>query len=594
MNRDSTTPVDGVSRRSVLAAGAAGLTLSTSGCIDRVQSVVDDEGTEQLSISILTVPADGDRENVQLARHLEENLEAVGVDVSIDMRSRSEVLETVLIEHDFDCYVGTHPTSDDPDFLYEALHSTYASEAGWQNPFGFTSIAFDALLEEQRRTDGEARRRNVGEVLNALAQEKPFDPICVPDAYRIARTDRFEGWDGGHLGTRHGYLGLKPTANVDRLHALLTDSRPSRNVNPLSAPYRDQGPTIGLLYDSLVTVRDGSYEPWLAESWEWREPDENATENELATATIALREGCVFHDGEPVTARDVAFTYRFLGDTALGRANAPSPAPRYRSHAAAIERVKIEGDHRLTIGVSTGTEAGTRALAVPILPKHRWEAQVLDRSDGGDFSAPQGEWGLVTMDNLPPTGSGPYRYADHAEREHLTLVRFEDHFTRRENVDQPEAPVEELRFTVDPGSKSSIKRIDSGDADVTASRLGAHAIVEIPDGSDLTRLESPSQTFYLLGFNTRTSPFSNSHFRRAVAQLLDKASLVENVFDDHARPLATPVSDEWTPEELAWNGQDPVTPFFGTDGELDVERARRTFEGAGFRYDDRGRLLSRH
>ncbi len=585
MNRNSTTSVDGISRRSVLAAGAAGLALSTSGCIESVQSVVNGSGDGQVSLSIMTVPADGDRENVQIARHLEENLEAAGVDVSVDMRSRSEFLEAILLDHEFDCYVGRHPGEYDPDFLYETLHSTYASEKGWQNPFGVTSpIAFDRPLEAQRAADGDERRDHIATLLSNLATAVPFEPICIPDENRIARSDRFEGWDSGHLATRHGYLGLEPAADVDRLHALITDSRISRNLNPLSATLRERGTIIDLVYDSLLTERDGEIEPWLAESIE------TETEDGSTTIHVTLREECLFHDEEPVTAEDVAFTYRFLDDTSLGRTSISSPAPRYRGHVSAIDHVAVDDQYQLTITTSTGEAVALRALTVPIVPRHRWRDQVVDRSEDDEFSTEQGEWGLVTMDNIPATGGGPYRFESNSEREYLTLERYDDHFTRREN-DLPEAPVEELEFSIDPGSKSSIERVASGNADVTASMVSASTVADIPDESGLTHLEQGSNTFYHLGFNTRKTPFSNVHFRRAVAQLLDKAWLVENVFYGHASPITTPVADEWTPDELAWEGEDPAAPFVGSDGELDVELAKQAFENAGYRYDEEGRLL---
>ncbi|WP_265111180.1 ABC transporter substrate-binding protein [Halosolutus halophilus] len=600
MNRDSTNSVDGVSRRSVLAAGAAGLALSTSGCIDRVRSVVNDAGGEQFSLSILTVPADGDRENVQIATHLADNLEAVGMDVSVEMRSRAEFLEAVLIEHDFDCYVGRHPADYDPDFLYEALHSSYASEAGWQNPFGYTDYRVDDLLEEQRRADGEERKEVVTDLLEAIARRQPFVPICIPDEVRVARTDRFEGWEDGHLAKRSGYLGLDPQAEEAQLHALVTDSRISRNLNPLSSTLRERGTTIDLLYDSLLTERDGELIPWLAKDVEWIEDEDGS-----ATATVTLREDCLFHDSEPndrkqVTAQDVAFTYQFLADTSLGRADVPSPAPRYQGPVSAIDWIDPDGQYQLTISMTTGTEVGERALTVPILPKHRWRAQVVDRSSNDDFSAPQGTWGLVTMDNIPPTGSGPYRYVDSTEREYLTLERFDDHFTLREDVDLPEPTVEEIRFSIDPGSKSSVERVMSGNADVTASMLGASAIANIPDVPGMTKVESSSRMFYHIGFNRRRTPFSKPDFRRAVARMIDKQYLVEDVFDEYASPVATPVTGEWIPDDhdLAWNdedGVDPVVPFIGSDGELNVEEARTRFvEVTGYRLDDAGRLLNQN
>ena len=102
MNRNMTDPVDGVDRRSVLAAGAAGLSLSLSGCIDSVRSVVTDNEDDPLSLSIVTVPDDYSRETMRIARHLESNLQAVGIDANIEMRSQSDFLEMVLLDHDFD------------------------------------------------------------------------------------------------------------------------------------------------------------------------------------------------------------------------------------------------------------------------------------------------------------------------------------------------------------------------------------------------------------------------------------------------------------------------------------------------------------
>ncbi|MXV64019.1 ABC transporter substrate-binding protein [Natronorubrum sp. JWXQ-INN-674] len=611
MNCDTNGPVDGVDRRSVLAAGAAGLSLSLSGCIDTVRSVVNDDGDDQLSLSIVTVPADGDRENVRIARHLESNLEAVGVDVTLTMRSRSEFLEKVLIDHDFDLYVGRHPADYDPDFLYEALHSTYADEAGWQNPFRYSNPTFfDPLLEEQRRAEGEERRARIDSVLDGLAEEKPFEPICRPGEYRVARTDRFDGWDDGHLATRRGYLGLDPLdEEIDRLDALVTDARPSQNVNPLSATARERGPIVDLLYDSLGTVHssdDGEHEiaEWLAESWEWETPSDDEP-GEKTIATVTLREDCTFHDGEPVTAADVAFTYRFIADTALGQADSPSPAPRYRGLTSLIDEHGIEiddeSDYRLRIPVEADRAVAERAFTVPILPRHIWREELRDRIDtAGDVTAPQGQWGLVTTSSVDPIGSGPYQFESQSDRDYLALERFDDHFTRREDLDGDHllAPmVEELRFNVDPGSSSSIARVESGAADVTSSMLETHAINEISDEPEIQRLEDPSWTFYHLGFNTRVPPCSNPHFRRAVSQLIDKKWVVEEIFYDHAEPIATPVADEWVPDELAWDddtSEDPVTPFVGTDGSLNVEAARAAFDAAGYASDSDGRLLGRY
>jgi hypothetical protein len=109
MNWNPTLPDDGLSRRSFLAAGATGAAITTSGCMNSVRSVVGQAGDDQLSLSIATVPAEGDKQSIQIARRLESNLKKAGMAVSLDVRSQSEMLKAVLIDHDFDIYVGLHP-----------------------------------------------------------------------------------------------------------------------------------------------------------------------------------------------------------------------------------------------------------------------------------------------------------------------------------------------------------------------------------------------------------------------------------------------------------------------------------------------------
>ena len=606
MNWDPTSPDTGVSRRSFLAAGAAGATLATSGCVDSVQNVVGKAANGQLSLSITTLPADADRQGIQIARQLESNLQQVGIDVSIDMRSPSELLKAVLIEHDFDLYVGHHPAGYDPDFLYEMLHSSFATEAGWQNPFGFTNMVFDTLLEDQRRVEGAQRKRLVQSVLTALAKSKPFEPICRPDEYRVASTDRFDGWSEAALTTRHGYLEPEPADGGNELLALKTDSRPTSNLNPLSATMRERETIIQLLFDSLATVHEGEVQPWLAEDITWTDVEPaDGEQGPTLTATVTLREGCQFHaderlaseDGQlsdedrQLTAKDVAFTYRFLEDTSLGRAPTPSPAPRYQSHVSAVDRVTADSEYELTFSMNASRPVAKRALTVPILPKQFWRGLVDRRAADGEFTAPQGQWIAATGDHVPPIGSGPYQFESRIEEDQLVLTRFDDHFTRRDDVELPGPPVDELRFDIDPSSASAVRRIADGNADVTASMLDAYTLDAIPDSSDIEQLHHPSRTFYHIGFNVRKAPFSNTHFRRAVAQLLPKQAIVDDVFYGYATPTATPVTDEWAPERLTWDGEDPVTPFLGSNGELNVAAAKAAFEAAGFRYDDNGRLL---
>ena len=87
------------------------------------------------------------------------------------------------------------------------------------------------------------------------------------------------------------------------------------SLNPLlSDPYPVDRQLSGLVFDGLVrTEADGTVAPALAESW--------VTSEDGLTLTFTLREGLTWHDGEPVTAQDVAFTYGLMQDEAF-----PGPA----------------------------------------------------------------------------------------------------------------------------------------------------------------------------------------------------------------------------------------------------------------------------
>ncbi len=100
-----------------------------------------------------------------------------------------------------------------------------------------------------------------------------------------------------------------------------------------------------------------------------------------------------------------------------------------------------------------------------------------------------------------------------------------------------------------------------------------------------------AEPFYLVGYNCRRAPLSNERFRRVLARLLDRESLVSAAFRGYADAAEAPLRPPWTPEALAWDGTAEL-PFLGEAGELDVEAARAAFREAGYRYDD-DRLVTR-
>ena len=566
-------------RRTFLASGAAGLSAGVAGC-GSVFDEISSTGREQLSVTITALPDDDDRQGNSIRAMLESHLEAVGVDVTIDLRTHNDLYRTVLIDNDFDIYVAPYRTPPSSDYLYELCHSRFENEPGWQNPFGITNLDLDELVENQRTQSDDEREATLTDAIELVLEEKPFVPICVPDDHYLVRSDDFSGWDVTRLSTPAGYLDLEPVGDADRLTGVTTDARPTLNLNPLAVDYRHRGVVTGLLYDSLAVSIDDELEPWLAEAWD----------HDGAELTATIRPNVEFHDGEPLTPSDVVFTYEFLADLSLGRAESAVPSPRFRRESTLVDAVERIDNRTVSFAVETTEELALDALTIPILPEHVWEPIV---SDLDDETATTDEWLRDDLmdDGLDRIGSGPYVFDSRTERDELILTRFEEHFTSRQTVALPEATAAEIRILVAPNSSSAIAQVENGSATATVWPIDTHVVEQVDESEETALLETPSKSFYHLGFNARREPFGNPNFRQAVTALVDREVVVEEIFDGHATPIAAPPSSDVASSVTEWAGSDPVAPFAGTDGELDESTARDRFRDAGFMYDEEENLV---
>jgi len=671
-----------VSRRETLAG--VGLAALSAGCLGRTRNIAGRDRSSQLTLEINAPPADRDPNAIRIARHFAENLNAVGVDTRINTLGHTDLRRKVFINHNFDVYVGQFREAEpfDPDAMYGFTHSRFVAEAGWQNPFGFTDInGVDEQLASQRRADGDARREAVADLQRTLGELQPFSVVAFPDPLTAVREDRFENWTnrqplsvGGLLGLeRAGTAGAaddstdgsgtetgnrtagerddgdgdtsdgtdgggsnqtdggggnetdgeligdtpltegESDADAATLRLVTTDERITQNWNPIAAEYRRYGTFTSLLYDRLALIDDGEVIPWLAGDWE-RVGD--------AGIEVSLRD-VDWHDGEPLTAEDVAFTYDFLRDTSLGATESPVPTPTFRGRVSIVESATAvdESTVRLTLdGVNDAV--GVRALQVPILPKHVWaERTGVATIAGIEFDAETTE--AVVTNNEDPIGSGPVRFVEATPEESVAFERNPDHFLVRASGADGSADATDsggsgddatdslagipdrfrgkpafgrLEIEVMGSDVAAVQAVGDGRADATVSNLGPDSVPRIGREADARLVTGRSGGFYHVGYNTRRAPLSNPRFRGVLASLIDKRTLVDTAFDGYAEAAASPLAatPEWVPSDLRWeDGEaEPVHPFVGESGSVDAETARDRLREAGYRFDDEGRLLA--
>lgn len=590
-SRDS---AGGVRRRTLLASAAAGAA-GLAGCLSRFRTARGQGSPEQVSLDILTLPGDENAVATELGRTLSENLETVGVDTEVVLLDETELRRQALIGREYDLFVSKHPDLGEPDALRPLLHSSFTAEIGWQNPFDFTNIDVDELLAEQRQTDGVERQRVVTELQEEVVRQQPFVPVVVPDNIRATRSDRFGGWEWTRRDPSVTLMAVdRFDEDVERLRLVSTNDRLTRNLNPLAIEYRDRGTVTGLLYDSLGRQYQGAVRPWAAEEWEFEERGSGTV------ATVTLRPDLLWHDGEPLTAGDVVFTVEFLQDTSLGELEVPVPAPQFRGRSSLVGDAETLDDRtvELTFPETTSTVA-ERALTLPILPREEWE----ERSEAADIAGielAEGVTDALVWANTEPVGSGPLVFDSRDEGDELVLRRFDEHFVNAAEDLHPELEAtvgsgiafEELTVTAVRSDGAALQLLGDDAVDAVLTTLDSESIPQI--GRDPTldlRLER-SRGLYLVGCNTAREPLGNPHFRRLVARLLDKETLVRTIFGGFGTAAASPLTTtEWLAPELQWNGEDPELPFLGTNGRLDVETIRDEFRELGFEYSDDGKLL---
>jgi peptide/nickel transport system substrate-binding protein len=613
---ESSTPT---ARRRALLAAAGGAAAFTGGCLGRVRRFVDSDAPRRVRVRVATLPRDADPYGHRLARQVGEWLRVAGIGATVVPMAEEELFRGAFRRAEFDLFVARLPSRfRRPDALYPLLHSQFADGPGWQNPFGYENDRADGRLDAQRRASGERRLRVVRELQSVVARTQPFTLLAVPDDVRAARRTAYTGWRGVDLRSPLGYLSLARTEGAaesraggprrdDTLRLAVTDERRTTNLNPLSVARRSDDVLTGLLYDPLGYATGEGVEPWRADSW-------TLSDDDAPVGRVRLREGTTWHDGEPFTADDVAFTFALLSDTRLGEGtgtdgaeteetrtdetdeteegdgDVPVPSSRYRGLTTLVDEVVAADETTATFRfVECAPSVAAHAFTVPILPEHVWRERTDPVSREGDAD-PTTE--ALTTDNVPPVGSGPLRFDGNASGEGLVLERFDDHFLVEEAAPQTLArrvggvPFERFSVRVAGTGVTAVERVAGGEADATGTPVGADAVPRIGRSDALELLVDRSPSPYVVGYNARRPHLSNPRFRRTLARLFDSEHLVSKVFDGYGRPAVGPLwGTRWYPEALEWTNGDPVAPFLGSDGELDVDRVREAFRALGYRYD---------
>jgi peptide/nickel transport system substrate-binding protein len=255
------------------------------------------------------------------------------------------------------------------------------------------------------------------------------------------------------------------------------------------------------IHDTLFHPQeDATVLPALAEKWE---------KVDDLTWKITLRKDAVFHNGEPVNAAAVKFSYDRINKEELKSPN--------KGKLSAFTELTVIDDHTFTIKTEQPYAPGLYMLGyyLPIVPP-KYIQEVGDEKY-----------------NTDPVGSGPYRLKKWARGDEIVLEAFDKYYG-------PKPAYKTVIFKANPEEASRIAALETGEADVI-SGVPVHQRKKIVE-SGKAYLTPQMGVMPYVGINTYEAPFDDVRVRQAVNYAIDKELINKALFDGKAIICAGPIS----------------------------------------------------
>ena len=297
-----------------------------------------------------------------------------------------------------------------------------------------------------------------------------------------------------------------------------------------------------MIYDSLFQVDpSGKPVPWAAETYK---------QVDNTTIDVTIRSGMKWHDGEPLTANDVKFSFDYQKKW---------KAPFFVSSLAKVASVDVTGPLSLRFKLTEPYAPLFANLlsALMLIPEHIWK----DIPEKVDVDDP------LNYPNLTPVGSGPFKfdYWDRGKEMKVTAV-----------PDHPFAPKCEGIIRIVYGSHDAMAAaIEKGECDRTRYILKPDLMEQVNKVEGCVGKGYPSHGFYDLSYNLMKPPFDNAAIRAAMQYIIPRDLIRDVVLGGHAHSGGSVIA----PVNAFWHNPDVKAP------SQDLDKAKKILADAGFTWE---------
>jgi ABC-type transport system substrate-binding protein len=333
-------------------------------------------------------------------------------------------------------------------------------------------------------------------------------------------------------------MGVAFFALLFPLFACSTKPDPNTLVMVIESSPTNLDPRVGLdaqsdriddlLFDDLCT-RDEHFnvQPGLADRWDIPDP---------LTYIFHLHQGVKFHDGRPLTSRDVKWTF----DSLLQGKIRSTKSAAYRP----VDRIDAPDDYTVVFHL-----------------KEPFATFLWNVSDGAIGIVPYGSGDEISRH---PIGSGPFRFLSAEPDNEVVIERNDGYWGER-------ARLKRVRFAVVPDPTTRALELRKGSADIAVTSLTGDTVLALERESNLVILRAPGTVVGYLAFNTRDPILKDARVRQAVAYAIDRTAIIHYLMRDFARPAYSLLP----PESWAYNGD---VPHY----DHNPDQSRQLLEQAGY------------
>jgi peptide/nickel transport system substrate-binding protein len=218
------------------------------------------------------------------------------------------------------------------------------------------------------------------------------------------------------------------------------------------------------------------------------------------TITFHLRNGVKWHDGAPLTSRDVLYTYQVTID--------PKTPTAYAEDFKQVKSITAPDSRTIRVTYDSPFAPALASWGVNILPAHLLEGKDITKSPL----------------SRNPVGTGPYRFKEWVSGQKIVLEANKDYFEGRPYIDR-------YIYRIIPDSSTMYMELKAGAIDLmTLSPVQyARQTSSKTFTSRFNKYRYPSSSYLYMGYNLRHPLFGDKRIRQAMTAAINKDELIQGV-----------------------------------------------------------------